>query len=94
MGELGIAIEQSLGSGARAGAKLLVAKRIGNAKGRHAALPFAEQVAHPAKTEIGAGDLEAVVGIGKDPQALPRLGPDIAEKNAVRRFSAAPNTAR
>src|SRR5690348_10737153 len=89
--ELGIAREHALRFLARDEVELLVAHRIRDAERRLAALPRAEQVAHPAQSEVVPRDLEAVVGPGEDAESLRGLLPDVAQEDAVRLLRAAPD---
>ena len=76
--QLRIAVEQALGFVARDGTQRLVTQGIRHAEGRHAALPLAEQIPHAAQPQIGARDLESVVGLLHHAEALGDLGADVA----------------
>src|SRR5207248_8051607 len=91
--ELGIALEQRRCRLARAIAEGLVADGIRNAKRRDAALPFTEEVAHPAQPEIGARDLEAILRLLEDAKSLGCIGAHVAKKDAVGRIGAASDAA-
>ena len=62
--------EQSSAASRARSLSSFVAERIGDAEGRHAALPLAEQIAHAAQPQIRARDLEAVVGADEDVEPL------------------------
>ena len=78
-----VALENGRRGFARALAELFVAQRVGDAEGRHAALPLAEQIAHAAKPQILARDLESVFGLNEHLQPLRNLGTHVAEQDAI-----------
>src|ERR1035437_6010197 len=81
-GQAGIASEQARRAVARHLAQLAVANRVGHAKGRLAALPLAEQIAHSPQLQVGLRDPEAVVGAHEDLETLGDLGAHVAEQDA------------
>src|SRR6266567_5004595 len=91
--EARIAIEQKIGRDPRALVERLVAHWIGNAEGRHTALPLAEQIAHSAKLEIRARDRKPVLRAGDHTEAAGHFGAHVAKQNAIRRFCATTHTA-
>src|SRR5262245_32948829 len=91
--ETGISLEKTCGGGSRAQVELLVAQGIRNAKRRHTTLTLAEEITHPAKTEILAGDLETVVRAHEHIEPSRRLGTHIAQENAKRLLGAAADPA-
>jgi len=89
--QLGIAAEHLRGGGDGRRIERFVAHRVRDLERRFAMLRFAEQVAHAAAAQVLPRDLEAIVRLDEQPQALVRVGPDVAEEDAPARVRAAPH---
>ena len=92
-GQAGIAPEQARRAVARHFAQLAVANRVGDAKGRLAALPLAEQIAHSPQLQVGLRDPEAVVGAHEYLETVGDLGAHVAEQDAEALLGAAAHAA-
>ena len=84
--------QQPIGGIARRLVEQLVAQRVGDAEGRHAALPLAEQIAHAPHPQILTRDHESVVAADEDSSRCFVSGSRRRE-DAVRRLRAAADAA-